>query len=52
LLRRLAGQPLSALIDAMAAGNTYVDIPTNDGVAPPTTGTGDYPGGELRGQIQ
>jgi CHRD domain-containing protein len=47
----LAGQSLSALIDAMAAGNAYVDIPTNDGVAPPNTGTGDYPGGELRGQI-
>jgi hypothetical protein len=48
----LLGQPLSALIEAIAAGNTYVDVPTNDGVAPPNTGTGDYPGGELRGQIR
>ncbi len=48
----LAGQPLSALMDAIAAGDAYVDIPTNDGVAPPGTGIGDYPGGELRGQIR
>ena len=48
----LAGQPLSALIDAIEAGNAYVDVPTNDGVAPPNSGIGDYPGGELRGQIQ
>ena len=52
----LAGQPLSALIDAIEAGNAYVDIPTNDGVPQippfPGTGPGDYPGGELRGQIR
>jgi hypothetical protein len=48
----LAGQPLSALVDAFKAGNAYVDIPTNDGVAPGGTGPGDYPGGELRGQIR
>ena len=48
----LAGQPLSALIDAIAAGNAYVDIPTNDGVVPVNTGPGDYVGGELRGQVQ
>lgn len=48
----LAGQPLSALIDAIATGNVYVDVPTNDGVVPANTGPGDYPGGELRGQVQ
>ena len=48
----LAGQPLSALIDAIHAGNVYVDVPTNDGVAPVNSGPGDYPGGELRGQVQ
>jgi hypothetical protein len=48
----LAGQPLSALIDAIEAGNAYVDIPTNDGVVPINTGPGDYPAGELRGQVQ
>ena len=48
----LAGQRLSALIEAIEAGNAYVDIPTNDGVAPANMGPGDYPGGELRGQIR
>ena len=47
----LAGQPLSALIDAMRAGNTYVNVHTNDGVAPTNTGPGDFPGGEVRGQL-
>ena len=48
----LAGQPLSALITQMRAGNTYVNVHTNDGVAPPDTGPGDFPGGEIRGQIE
>lgn len=52
LVGALAGQPLSALIDAIKAGNTYVNVHTNDGVAPTNTGPGDYPGGEVRGQIE
>ena len=48
----LAGQPLSALIDQINAGNAYVNIHTNDGVAPTDTGPGDFPGGEIRGQIR
>lgn len=52
LVGPLAGQPLSALIAAMEAGNTYVNVHTNDGVAPTNTGPGDFPGGEIRGQIQ
>jgi hypothetical protein len=52
LLGPLAGQPLSALISAIEAGNAYVDIPTNDGVPPPATGVGDFPSGELRGQLR
>lgn len=47
----LAGQPLSALVDAIRAGNTYVNVHTNDFVDPPNTGPGDFPGGEIRGQI-
>lgn len=47
----LAGQPFAALLLAMAAGNTYVNVHTNDGVAPTNTGPGDFPGGEVRGQI-
>lgn len=52
LVGPLAGQPLSALLDAMAAGNTYVNVHTNDGIAPAGTGPGDLPAGEIRGQIQ
>jgi hypothetical protein len=51
LVGPLAGHPLSDLIDAMVAGNTYVNVHTNDGVDPINTGAGDFPGGEIRGQI-
>jgi hypothetical protein len=51
LINDLAGQPLSALVAEMEAGNTYVNVHTNDGVAPANTGPGDFPGGEVRGQI-
>jgi hypothetical protein len=52
LVGSLAGQPLSALVDEIKAGNTYVNVHTNDGVAPTNTGPGDYPGGEIRGQLE
>ena len=39
------------LLDAMRAGLTYVNVHTNDGVPPPNTGPGDFPGGEIRGQL-
>ena len=51
LVGPLAGHPLSDLIAAMETGNAYVNVHTNDGVAPPNTGPGDFPGGEIRGQI-
>jgi hypothetical protein len=51
LVGPLVGQPLSALMDAIAAGNAYVNVHTNDGVDPTNTGPGDFPGGEIRGQI-
>jgi hypothetical protein len=44
--------PPAALIDAMREGSTYVNVHTDDGVAPTNTGPGDFPGGEVRGQIQ
>jgi len=52
LINALAGHPLSDLIDAMEAGNAYVNVHTNDGVGDPNTGPGDFPGGEIRGQIK
>ncbi len=47
----LAGGGLDALIGAIASGNAYVNVHTNDGVDPPNTGAGDFPGGEIRGQL-
>lgn len=43
---------LAAVLAAMASGATYVNVHTNDGVAPPNTGPGHFPGGEIRGQIR
>ena len=40
LVGPLAGQPLSALLDAIAAGNAYVNVHTTA-----------YGGGEIRGQL-
>jgi len=48
----LAGLTVADLVDAMQAGNAYVNVHTNDGVAPANTGPGDFPGGEVRGQIR
>jgi hypothetical protein len=42
---------LAELVAAIEAGNAYVNVHTNDGVAPANTGAGDFPGGEIRGQI-
>ena len=41
----------TTLINAIRAGLTYVNVHTNDGVAPANTGPGDFPGGEIRGQL-
>jgi CHRD domain len=43
---------LAAVLAAIASGDTYVNVHTNDGVPPPNTGPGDFPGGEIRGQIR
>lgn len=51
LVGPLAGHPLSDLIAEMRAGNAYVNVHTDDGVPPANTGPGDFPGGEIRGQI-
>ena len=52
LVGPLAGQPLSALTAALDAGNAYVNVHTNDGVAPTNTGPGDLAGGEIRGNLR
>lgn len=51
LIGPLAGQTISDLLDEIRAGNAYVNVHTDDGVAPPNTGPGDLPGGEVRGQV-
>jgi hypothetical protein len=35
----------------MRTGKAYVNLHTNDGVAPTDTGPGDFPGGEIRADI-
>ena len=42
----------TTFLDALRSGLTYVNVHTNDGVAPTNTGPGDFPGGEIRGQIE
>ena len=41
---------LPAVVAALESGNAYVNVHTNDGLAPPDTGPGDFPLGEIRGQ--
>src|SRR5688572_8656663 len=48
----LAGMTLFELVAVMRQNNTYVNVHTSDGVDPPDTGPGDFPGGEIRGQIR
>ncbi len=51
LVGPLAGHPLEDLVAALDGGNAYVNLHTNDNVAPTNTGPGDFPGGEVRGDI-
>jgi aldose sugar dehydrogenase len=47
----LAGMSLANLINEIKRGRIYMNVHTDDGVAPPDTGPGDFPGGEVRGQV-
>ena len=47
----LAGMTLTDLIVEIESGRVYLNVHTDDGVAPPDTGPGDFPGGEVRGQV-
>ena len=42
---------IAELMNAIESGNAYVNVHTNDGIAPTNTGPGDYPGGEIRGHF-
>lgn len=49
------GQPVASIDSVLAwmrTGRAYVNVHTNDGVAPTNTGAGDFPGGEIRGTIR
>ncbi len=48
----LAGLTMADLVAEIEAGNTYVNVHTDDGIDPTNTGPGDFPGGEVRGQIK
>jgi len=52
LVNALEDMPLSALLELLTTGNAYVNVHTSDGVDPVNTGPGDFPGGEVRGQIE
>ena len=51
LVGPLAGHPLSELVALMNEGGVYVNVHTDDGVAPAGTGPGDLPAGEIRGDL-
>ncbi|HVE77952.1 MAG TPA: CHRD domain-containing protein [Gemmatimonadaceae bacterium] len=51
LVGALAGTSLSDLVALIESQRAYVNVHTNDGVAPTNTGPGDFPGGEVRGQL-
>jgi hypothetical protein len=42
----------TTFLDAMQSGLAYVNVHTDDGVPPANTGPGDFPDGEIRGQIE
>jgi len=39
------------LLDAMREGLTYINVHTNDGVGLTSAGPGNFPRGEIRGQL-
>lgn len=47
----LNGVDFAGLLNLLESGDAYVNIHTNDGVEPTNSGPGDFPGGEIRGQI-
>jgi hypothetical protein len=52
LIGPMAGQTVADLIAEIEAGNIYVNVHTNDGDTTQNEGPGDFPGGEIRGQVE
>jgi hypothetical protein len=50
LINKLKGHPLSDLIDSIRVGHAYANVHTSNGSATPSPG--NFPGGEIRGQIR
>ncbi|HEY7479685.1 MAG TPA: CHRD domain-containing protein [Gemmatimonadales bacterium] len=48
----VGGISFDSLLSAIRTGGAYVNVHTDDGALPPNTGPGDFPGGEIRGQIE
>ncbi len=48
----LSGLAMSDLLHAILEGRAYVNFHTDDGVPPPNTGPGDFPGGEIRNTVR
>lgn len=46
-----AAVTFDSLLVLMRNNGSYVNVHTNDGVDPANTGQGDFPGGEIRGQV-
>lgn len=51
LVGPLSGMTMEDLVMWIEAGDAYVNVHTNDGVGDTNTGPGDFPAGEVRGQI-
>jgi hypothetical protein len=51
LVGPLALHPLRDLLAAIEGGHAYVNIHTSDGTSPADTAPGDFPGGEIRGNL-
>lgn len=51
LVGPMTGSSIADLLAEIRDGNAYVNVHTDDGAEPHDTGPGDYPFGEIRGQI-
>jgi CHRD domain len=52
LIGPFAGLSVEDVAELMDTGQAYVNLHTNDGVGAPNSGPGDFPGGEIRGDIR